>query len=188
MKVEEISHTLKELFGNSVEMTSPTSWQVETQAIRLLVLLSDDYSWLRILVPIVPLKEAEPFLQQLLEANFDDTQETRYALHQDVLWGVFQHSRENLAKVDFLKALGRLVTLYEQGISDSFNQFVELRVRQIIQAAKQLGQSLEMTLQNLDRFYQEGLMGDMDGGAASREATLEAWRYQLERLWSQVDP
>lgn len=188
MKVEEISDTLNELFGAAVERSSPTSWQVETQAIRLLVLLSDDGSWLRILVPIVPLKEAEPFLQQLLEANFDATQETRYALHQDVLWGVFQHGRESLAKVDFLKALGRLVSLYEQGISDSFNQFVELRVRQIIQAAKQLGQSLEVTLQNLDRFYQEGLMGDMEQGAVSREATLEAWRYQLERLWSQVDP
>ncbi|HIK27996.1 MAG: hypothetical protein N3E45_16485 [Oscillatoriaceae bacterium SKW80] len=188
MKVEEISDTLKEMFGSAVESPSPNSWQVETQTIRLLVLLSDDGSWLRILVPIVSFKEAEPFLQQLLEANFDATQETRYALHENVLWGVFQHGCESLTKVDFLQALGRLVSLYEQGLSEVFNQFVELRVRQIIKAAKQMGQSLEMTLQNIERFYQEGVMGDMEQGAASREATLEAWRYQLQRLWSQVDP
>jgi hypothetical protein len=62
---------------------------------------------------------------------------------------------------------------------------VEVRISQIVGTAKLQGQSLEATLQTLERFYQEGLMGDMQQGASSREATLAAWRYQLERLWSE---
>ncbi len=69
-----------------------------------------------------------------------------------------------------------------------FNQLVESRIRQIIEAAKQQGQSLEATLQNLDRFYEEGILGDLEQGADSREQVLAAWRRQLERLWPEVNP
>lgn len=188
MKTEEITSTLKELFSSaSVDTGSPGLWQVETSQLRLLVLLSDDQSWLRVLVPIVPYQEAQPFVEQLLEANFDNTQETRYALHQGVVWGVFQHSRQSLTHEDFTGAIARLVALQQEGLSDVFNQLVEARIIQIIQAAKQQGQSFEATLQTLERFYEEGLMGEMDQGSESREAVLAAWRYQLERLWPEVE-
>lgn len=187
MTPEEIAFSLQELFGSAVQGLAPGSWQVEMPSYRLLVLLSDDLSWLRILVPIVPAREAQPFMEQLLEANFDATLETRYALMQGVLWGVFQHSRESLTKNDFSGAIARLLSLHERGLSDCFNQLIENRLRQIIQAAKLQGQSLEATLQTLERFYQEGLMGDMNQGAASRDEVLAAWRYQLERLWPEVE-
>lgn len=188
MKTEEITNTLKELFSAaSVEIPSPGLWQVESSGMRLLVLLSDDQSWLRVLVPITPYQEAQPFVEQVLEANFDTTQETRYALHQGLLWGVFQHSRESLTPEDFRTAIARLISLHQAGLSDLFNQLVEARITQIIRAAKQQGQSLEATLQTLERFYEEGLMGEMDLGAEPREAALEAWRRQLERLWPEVD-
>lgn len=188
MKIEEINSTLKELFSETaVQSQAPGLWQVETSEMRLLVLLSDDQSWLRVLVPIATYQEAQPFLEQLLEANFDTTQETRYALHQGVLWGVFQHNRDSLKPEDLRGAIARLVSLYQAGLSDCFNQLAEARILQIIQAAKQQGQSLEATLQTLERFYEEGLMGDMAQGAEAREAVLEAWRRQLERLWPQVD-
>jgi hypothetical protein len=32
------------------------------------------------------------------------------------------------------------------------------------------------------------LMGEMELGRESRENTLAAWRYQLERLWPEVEP
>lgn len=187
MKPEEITNTLKEMFGATVDMTAPTSWHIETANFRLLVLLSDDLSWLRVLLPIVPFKDAEAFLLQLLEANFDGTQETRYALHQDVLWGIFQHSCESLTADDFSSALKRLVLLHERGISECFSQLVEARLRQIIKAAKLQGQSLAATIKSLDRFYQEGLLGGMDQGAEYREIMLSAWRRQLEELWSDVE-
>jgi protein subunit release factor A len=91
-----------------------------------------------------------------------------------------------LSDSDFGAAVQRLLLLKQQGLDDSFNQFAEERIRQIVQAAKQQGQSLELTLQTLDRFYEEGLLGEMGAGAGVREETLAAWRYQLERLWDQV--
>lgn len=189
MTPEEISVILTDLFdATAVQTIAPGSWQIETPDFRLLVILSDDQSWLRVLLPIVSAQAAQPFVEQLLEANFDDTQEVRYALHQEVVWGVFQHSREGLVAGDFANAIARLVSLHQLGLSDLFNQLAQRRISQIIQAAKQQGQSLEATLQNLDRFYEEGILGDLEQGSESREQVLAAWRRQLERLWPEVEP
>lgn len=183
----ELSTELTTLFGAAAAQLAPGSWQVDTPDFRLLVLLSDDESWLRLLVAIAPAQDAQPFFEQLLEANFDLTQEARYALQQGVLWAVFQHGLSGLTIADFRAAMQRLIDLRLKGLDECFNRLIENRVRQIIRAAKQQGQSLEMTLQTLDRFYQEGLMGDMTAGTQAREDTLSAWRYQLERLWDEDD-
>ncbi|WP_449417253.1 hypothetical protein [Phormidium nigroviride] len=188
MTCEEIANTLKELFGTAVEAIGLNSWQVETANFRLLVLLSDDGSWLRILIPIVSVAEAQPFLEQLLEANFDRTLETRYAIHQNVLWGVFQHNCQSLTIADFSSAATQLLSLHQQGVAEFWNELIESRIRQIIQAAKGQGQSIQTTLQTLERFYAEGLMGEMQQGSESREQTLAAWRRQLEHLWPEVEP
>ena len=62
MTPEEISNTLKDLFGDSVETTADTALQVETSKFRLLVLLSEDGTWLRLLLPLADAQEAQPFL------------------------------------------------------------------------------------------------------------------------------
>jgi hypothetical protein len=188
MKPEEITNKLTELFGAAVQTAQSGTWQVEMPQLRLLVLLSDDQSWLRVLIPIAPAQDAQPFLEQLLEANFDTTQEARYALNQNVLWGVFQHNCATLDPEDFSAAIARVIALHQQGLSNSFNQLVDNRIRQIVKVAKQQGQTLEATLQTLDRFYREGLMGDLEQEAESREQVLAAWQRQLERLWLEVEP
>lgn len=182
MTPDDITTTLTEYFGDAVQV-QPESWQVELDHLRLLILLSEDQSWLRALVTIAPLQEATPFLQQLLEANFDDTQETRYAVFQEILWGVFQHNRATLTVHDFQTAITRLLELQQNGLSAAFSSLAETQVRQIIQVAKLQGQSLEQTMQTLDRLYEEGVMGGMSLGAEQRSQFLRAWRYQLERLW-----
>jgi hypothetical protein len=121
-----------------------------------------------------------------MEANFDDTQQIRYALHQEVIWGVFQHNRETLTSGDFTDAIARLVSLHQLGLSDVFTQLVESRLRQIIQAQKLQGQSLEATLKNVERFYDEGLLGDIEQGKENRNRAIGAWKAQLERLWTEV--
>lgn len=186
MTPDEITTTLTALFPDGVEAQPPETWQVRTDRSRLLVLASADQSWLRVLVSIAPASDAEPFAAQLLEANFDDTQETRYALHQDVLWGVYQHALPSLTTVDFEGAIARLMVLRDRGIGDSFSRFAETQIRQIVQAAKQQGQSMETTLQTLERFYQEGVMGDIDQSPEERESVMDAWRYQLKRLWNET--
>lgn len=187
MTPQEITIVLSDLF-ETVQVKEPDAWQVEVENLRLLVLLSEDQTWLRSLVTIAPMQDALPFMQQLLEANFDETQETRYAFFQGLLWGVFQHHRESLTPQDFRNAIVRLMNLQQQGLSSVFSSLAENQVRQIIRAAKQQGQTLEATLQTLDRLYEEGVMGDMSQGSAQRERVLEAWRYQLERLWEEETP
>ncbi|MBE9198612.1 MULTISPECIES: hypothetical protein [unclassified Nodularia (in: cyanobacteria)] len=185
---EEIAGTLTKLFDTTeVNAIAPGSWQVDTSSFRLLVLLSEDNTWLRILLPIVPIQEAQPFLAQFLEANFDETQEVRYALFDGVVWAVYQHNSETLVSADFASAIARLVSLSEAGLDHVFNRLIESRIRQIIQTAKQQGQSLAATMQNLERFYAEGLLGEIDQTAETREQVLTAWQRQLERLWNEID-
>ncbi|QLE55085.1 hypothetical protein [Nostoc sp. TCL26-01] len=187
MKPEEIAEILAELFGTAdVQAIAPGSWQIDKLTFRLLVLLSEDHNWLRVLLPIVPLQEAQSFLTQFLEANFDDTQEVRYALYDEVIWAVYQHSSISLTSDDLRGAIARLVSLHEVGLNEVFNRLIETRVRQIIQAAKQQGQSLEATMQNLERFYAEGMLGELNQTAQAREEVLAAWQRQLERLWNEV--
>ena len=186
MTPQEIATTLVQLFEEkTVRAIAPGSWQVEKDSLRLLILLSEDQSWLRILLPIISAQVAKPFLEQFLESNFDDTQEVRYALHQGVIWGIYQHNRESLQSSDLINAIARLVALHQTGITGVFNQLVETRIGQIVQTAKQQGQSLETTLQTLDRFYEEGILGDLGQGAESREQALQSWRRQLERMWAE---
>ena len=187
MTPSEITIALTALFVDTVQVNEPESWQVEGEAFRLLVLLSEDQSWLRALVTIAPAQEAAAFFQQLLEANFDETQELRYALFQGLLWGVFQHRAASLDSEDFRQAILRLIELHQRGLNDSFNKLAETQIRQIVQAAKLQGQSMETTMQTLERFYEEGVMGDLNSGSESRSESLGAWRYQLERLWNESD-
>lgn len=187
MKAEEIASTLIELFSKeAVSAIAPGSWQVDTDDFRLLVLLSEDETWLRILLPIVPIEDAQPFLEQFLEANFDETQEVRYALYEGVVWGVYHHNGGTLVNADFSQAIARLISLHQSGLNDVFNRLIEGRIRQIIQAAKQQGQSLPTTMQTLERFYKEGLLGEMEQTPEAQEQVLALWRRQLERLWDEI--
>ncbi|MEY2857232.1 MAG: hypothetical protein RLZZ74_1544 [Cyanobacteriota bacterium] len=187
MKIAEISPILERLFNNEdITHDAPEAWQIRNSQIHLLVILSEDHSWLRLLSPIASAEEAQSLLPQLLEDNFDRTQEVRYALNQNVLWGVFHHRLDSLTTDDLENAIASLVSLVEKGLSSSFNQVIEQQIIQIVQAAKAQGQSLESTYQTIDRFYQEGVMGGVNQDPAQREQFLAAWKAQLQRLWSQV--
>jgi hypothetical protein len=185
MTPAEIHHYLTERLGAVVQTLDSGSYQVDLDQVRLLVLLLEEQSWLTVLVPIAPAANAQEFWVELLEANFEQTQVVRYALHQDVLWGVFQHRLASLTPEDFAIALQQLLQLHAQGLDGCFNQLVEKRIRQIIQVSKQQGLSLESTMQTLERFYQEGLMGDLSASADERNVVLAAWRRRLEELWQE---
>lgn len=187
MTPDDITHELKQRFGDRVQALPPDAWQIETDDFRLLVLLSKDLSWLRLLIPIAPQPQAEPYMKQILAANFDYTQEARYAFYEAVLWGVFQHDRETLTADSFQSATERLLALKAEGLDRFFNDLVETQIRQIIQAAKLQGQTLEETLKTLERFYAEGVMGELSMSESSRQNTLEAWQRQLERLWPEIE-
>ena len=188
MKITEISTVLERLFeAKDIKHDAEEAWQIKNQEIHLLVILSEDRSWLRLLAPIAAASEAQSLLPQLLEDNFDATQEVRYAFNQNVLWGVFHHRLETLVETDLESAIASLQALKEKGLSNSFNQLIEKQIIAIVKAAKAQGQSLEATYQTIDRFYQEGVMGGVDQDPVQREQFLAAWKMQLERLWSEVE-
>jgi hypothetical protein len=183
MDIDQMRSILQDKFGESLQAIGEDFYEVSTAEFKLLFLLSDNLAWLRILTPITTAANAEAFLKELLAANFDETLETRYALHEDVLWGVFQHRLASLAVPDLQEALDRLIALKKADVSSVFNQFVTKQVQEIVRVAKLRGSSLQQTMQTLDRFYAEGMMGDLEGGPDTRSAMMEAWRYQLTRLW-----
>jgi hypothetical protein len=183
MHIAQIQSILQAKFGKSFQAIGDECYEVNTDEFKLLFILSDRLSWLRILTPITTAANANTFLQELLTANFDDTLENRYAFHDDVLWGVFQHRLESLDPEDFSVAIERLINLKKAGVNPAFTQFVTQKVREIVQVAKLRGNTLQQTMQTLDRFYEEGMMGDLEEGAATRQSMMEAWRYQLTRLW-----
>ncbi len=180
----DLTKLLTEQFGEeAVQKPSEDTWQVEATNIRLLVILSEDLTWLRLLVPLISVAQAKPYLEELLEANFDQTQWVRYGVSQGVLWGVFQHNFQTLTSQDCQEAIAQLIALSQQGIDAAFNQLVEKQIRQIIQVSKAQGQTLEATLQNLTRFYEEGMLGGLGQDPQEKEQFLSAWQAQLERLW-----
>ncbi|MEL6221438.1 MAG: type III secretion system chaperone [Cyanobacteria bacterium J06626_14] len=186
MTPETITELLTELFDTAVEASPPDRWQIVDGDSRLLILLSEDQSWLRVLMSIAPAQDAQSLLAQLLEANFDETQEARYALYQNVLWGVFQHAMDTLTAASLKQAIARLIHMRQNGLSEAFQKVAESQIRQIIYASKMQGQSIETTMRTLERFYQEGVMGELSQDEEQRERVLGAWRYQLERLWDEV--
>ncbi len=115
MKIDRINTILKEIFPQGkIENQTDNSWQIVAGNIRILVLLSDDSSWLKILTPIGTQQDAKPLLEFLMGANFDSTGEARYALGQNVLWGIFQHSFESLTESDFCSAITQWLALRDR--------------------------------------------------------------------------
>ncbi|RMF27576.1 MAG: hypothetical protein D6756_01695 [Cyanobacteria bacterium J083] len=186
MKPAQINQILQEIFPDaSVQKPTETTWQIDTPQFRLLVLSEGE--WLRLLIPIASSRDAQPYITQLLEANFDDTKLVRYALHQNVLWGVFHHRTKTLTPEDFRLAVNSLLSLHQQGLSSLFSQLIDKKLKQIVAAAKAQGQSLEATLQTIERFYQEGLLGGIDQESDEREQFIAAWQSRLKQMWQEDD-
>jgi hypothetical protein len=183
---EDLRSLLTNRFGGALKIAEVDSYQVDTPDYRLLLILSAQQSWLRMLVPIAPAAEAMTFVEEFLSANFDVTLETRYAIHQGVLWGVWQHSLAGLTSADFNTAIDRAIDLKRVGIDRAFQDFATKQVKAIVAIAKQRGDTLAQTMQTLDRFYAEGVMGDLGATEDIRQEMMSAWRSQLERLWHEA--
>ncbi|NER82258.1 MAG: hypothetical protein F6K42_22385, partial [Leptolyngbya sp. SIO1D8] len=56
MDINNMTSYLQARFGDQLQVNPPDAWQVETDEFRLLVLLSADQSWLRLLAPLVPVQ------------------------------------------------------------------------------------------------------------------------------------
>ncbi len=199
MNPTELQDFFRARYGDeAVNTVAPEAFKVEPRPVEgetpaarpfeIYVMWSGDALWVRLMTPVTSAAEATPFLEQLMQANFEQTEKVRYALHEDGLWLVSQHRLERLHPQDLEDVVATFTTAQQAGLDVFFRDRIDLQIKQIILANKSQGQTLESTLQTLQHFYQEGMMGGLDQPAAERNATLEAWRYQLTRLWDTVDP
>ncbi|MEM8502156.1 MAG: hypothetical protein AAF716_03275 [Cyanobacteria bacterium P01_D01_bin.1] len=184
MTPDDLTNALIAKFGEAAQHSPPDAWQVETDKMRLIAITNPPL--LKLMTPIMPIAEAQSFITQMLEANFDQTGEARYAFHQNVVWGVAQFDFETLTPPLLERAIDRLTEMKSQGADIFFSRVMETQITQIITAAKLQGQSLEDTIKTLDRFYSEGIMGEM-GEPEYQDKAMTAWRKQLERLWPTVN-
>ncbi|MEM1367167.1 MAG: hypothetical protein AAGG02_03955 [Cyanobacteria bacterium P01_H01_bin.15] len=188
MQINEITEVLTRLFeADSVSQPGPDTWKIEREGLRLFVILSADGSWLRAFAPVVTAEAAAPYAEFLLQANFERTQQVRYAFDQGLLWVIFHHPRESLTIDDLQLAIAQLLALWEVKLDDVFGQLIDTRIRQIVQASKQRGQSLTETMQTLTRFYEEGMMGSLDRSPEEKKQFLVAWEQQLNRIWVETE-
>jgi hypothetical protein len=191
MQLEDLLSLLNTEFNAPLESAGNLIWRLPiqpgdtTQQGEIVVLLSEDQSWVRLMVPIAPISQAQPFLQELLELNVEATTFNRYAIAQKMLWGVFNHPLQTLQKSDVHLAIIGLVELKTQGLTHCFETHADRQVRLIISASKRQGLTLKATLQNLERFYREGIIGDLSDSRETIQLTLTRWRDRLERLWSE---
>jgi len=188
MTPEAISQVLRDFFPEAqVDHTENKTWKVHQPEARfhLLASLSRDQKLLRIFVPIAPQSEAEPYFDQFLEHNFSENKLIRYSLSQNLLWGAFKYPIESLDETVLEQVLAELQKLHKQSLNPFFNQLAEDKVREIVSAAKAQGQTMEMTMQTITRFYEEGVMGGLDQEPRQRQKALLAWQYQLERIWDE---
>lgn len=191
MQLEELLSLLTDKFETSLEPAGNSIWRVSmdhgawTDQGELVILLSGDESWLRLMVPIASATQSQPFLQELLELNFEATTFIKYAIAQQMLWGVFNHPLQTLHEQDLKIAIAGLITLRKEGLSHCFENHVDRQVRLIITASKRQGLTLQATLQNLERFYREGIIGDLSDSGETIQLTLTRWRDRLERLWTE---
>ncbi len=184
MTPDDLTDALTARFGGAAQYAPPDAWQVETEKMRLIAIANPPL--LKLMTPIMPIAEAQSFITQMLEANFDQTQEARYAFHQNVVWGVSQLDFETLTPPLLGRTIDQLTEMKSQGAEIFFSRLMETQITQIITAAKLQGQSLEDTIKTLDRFYSEGVMGEM-GEQEYQDKAMTAWRKQLERLWPTVN-
>ena len=185
MQFEDLLSHLNVKFDVPATLVGDRIWRSTLDWGELVVLRSEDDSWVRIMVPIASALQAQPFLQELLEFNFEATTSARYAIAQQMLWAVFNHPLSTLQDPDLAIALDCLIDLKWQGLSRCFEVHADRQVRLIIAASKQQGLTLEATLQNLERFYREGIIGNLSDNGETIQLTLDRWRDRLERLWAE---
>ena len=92
-------------------LDEPT-WVLSLEGLEVIVVYDIDADRMRIIIPIGPATDIpQEELVRLMQANFDSALDARYAIAQDVLWGVFIHPLSELSDDEFLTALGETANI-----------------------------------------------------------------------------
>ena len=88
------------------------AWIFSLEGLEVIVVYDIDADRMRIIIPIGPATDIpRDELVRLMQANFDSALDARYAIAQDMLWGVFIHPLSELSDDEFLTALGETANI-----------------------------------------------------------------------------
>ena len=91
---------------------SGSAWQFMVDDFETIHIYDVDADRMRVMIPIndanvLPTEE----LLRLMQANFDSALDDRYAIANELLWGVFIHPLSTLTDVEFLLGVGQTVNV-----------------------------------------------------------------------------
>ena len=87
-------------------------WQFTLSKHQVFVITDPIAERMRIMVPIGDAKALDQaLLTRLMQANFDSALDARYAVAQDVLWGVFIHPLTSLDEKGFVSGLAQAIAV-----------------------------------------------------------------------------
>ena len=107
-----------ERLGDLVQRIDPeaealdTTWQFVVDELDALLVYDTGADRMRVIIPIVETAAIPPEqITRLMQANFDSALDARYAIAQDMLWGVFIHPLSSLTDEDFVLGVGQTVNI-----------------------------------------------------------------------------
>lgn len=84
----------------------PGSWQFNVHDHYLLVFTDESHNRMRIISPIVEVKDLEPaYLENALMANFHTALDVKYAISDGIMWSVFIHPLKELTEAQVEDAI-----------------------------------------------------------------------------------
>lgn len=111
MTVERLAR-LVAVVDAEAKTLSPTAWQFRVEGREVMLVSDPAADRMRIMTPIAPADGLEPaMLLRLMQANFDSALDARYAVAQNLLWGVFVHPLSSLSDRQLLSGLGQTVNV-----------------------------------------------------------------------------
>ncbi len=89
-------------------------WSFDLAKRQVIVITDPIAERMRILVPVIEADKLDSImLKRLMQANFDSALDARYAVAQDLLWGVFIHPLTSLNEKEFISGLSQALKVVE---------------------------------------------------------------------------
>ena len=126
-------------------------WNFVIEQLDVILVYDIQADRMRVMTPITATADLDgKLLHRLLQANFDSALDARYAVANDVLWGVFIHPLSSLSDEDFLSGVGQTINIrLTFGTSYSSGELVfgsgdssELLRKKLIDDLKKRGRSI----------------------------------------------
>ena len=87
-------------------------WTLQHRNVPVLVYAHEGHDRMRVVTPVASVAELSPDdLWTLLEANYSKALDARYAIGDDLVWGLFVHPLSSLTREELASALDQVVAL-----------------------------------------------------------------------------